>query len=70
MKSNRKIGEPERVDHLHAPIYIAAIRLGKHVYVEKPMAHTIEEALLMGEVADMQVVTQKQELFPARLIMR
>ncbi len=46
-------------DHWHAPISIAAMRLGKHVYVEKPMAHTIEEARLMGKVAaDMRVVTQ------------
>ena len=46
-------------DHWHAPISIAAMQLGKHVYVEKPMAHTIEEARLMGKVAaDMKVVTQ------------
>ena len=31
-------------DHMHAPITISALRAGKHVYVEKPMAHTIEEA--------------------------
>ena len=46
-------------DHWHAPISIAAMRLGKHVYVEKPMAHTIEEARLMGKVAaETGVVTQ------------
>jgi predicted dehydrogenase len=38
-------------DHMHAPITLAALRAGKHVYVEKPMAHTIEEARLMTQVA-------------------
>jgi predicted dehydrogenase len=38
-------------DHMHAPITLAALRAGKHVYVEKPMAHTIEEARVMTRVA-------------------
>ncbi len=38
-------------DHMHAPITLAALRAGKHVYVEKPMAHTIEEARVMARVA-------------------
>lgn len=46
-------------DHMHAPIGLAAMRAGKHVYVEKPMAHTIEEARLMTRVArETGVVTQ------------
>ena len=38
-------------DHMHAPITLAALRAGKHVYVEKPMAHSIEEARVMARVA-------------------
>ncbi|MCX5645620.1 MAG: Gfo/Idh/MocA family oxidoreductase [Phycisphaerae bacterium] len=46
-------------DHCHAPAAIRAMRMGKHVYVEKPMAHTIYEARRMTEVAkEKGVVTQ------------
>jgi predicted dehydrogenase len=46
-------------DHMHAPITIAALRAGKHVYVEKPMAHSIEECRVMTRVAqETGLVTQ------------
>ena len=31
-------------DHWHAPIYVDALRAGKHVYGEKPMTLTVDEA--------------------------
>ena len=50
------IGAP---DHIHAPAAIMSMKMGKHVYCEKPMAHTIYEARLMTEVAkETGVVTQ------------
>ncbi len=38
-------------DHWHAPIAIAALKAGKDVYCEKPMTHTIPEAIEMARVA-------------------
>ena len=38
-------------DHMHYPIAVAALQLGKHVFVEKPMAHTIAEGRRMAQVA-------------------
>jgi predicted dehydrogenase len=32
-------------DHWHAPVAIAAAKAGKHIYLEKPMTHSIEEAI-------------------------
>lgn len=46
-------------DHSHAPASVLAMKLGKHVYCQKPLTHTVWEARLMREVAAKQkVVTQ------------
>ncbi len=38
-------------DHTHAPATAAAISLGKHVYCEKPLTHTVREARTISELA-------------------
>jgi predicted dehydrogenase len=38
-------------DHVHAAACLAAIDMGKHVYCEKPLAHSIYETRLVTEAA-------------------
>ena len=46
-------------DHTHAVIAMAAMQLGKHVYVQKPLAHNIFETRTLTETArKMKVVSQ------------
>lgn len=46
-------------DHTHAVIAMAAIKSGKHVYVQKPLTHSIHEARMLTEAANKhKVVTQ------------
>ncbi|HEX5471821.1 MAG TPA: Gfo/Idh/MocA family oxidoreductase [Lacipirellulaceae bacterium] len=46
-------------DHMHAPITMAAIGLGKHVFCQKPLTHSVREARLVTEAAKRHgVVTQ------------
>ena len=69
-------------DHNHAVVTLAAMQLGKHVYVQKPLTHDIHEARALTEAAKRyKVVTQMgnqgasndgvrqlQEWYDARLI--
>jgi predicted dehydrogenase len=46
-------------DHMHAPISLAAMQLGKHVHCQKPLTHTLYEARQMRLAARKYgVVTQ------------
>jgi hypothetical protein len=46
-------------DHMHAPLAVSSMHLGKHVYGQKPMAHDLYEVRHMTETARRQkVVTQ------------
>jgi predicted dehydrogenase len=38
-------------DHMHAPAAMAAMQMGKHVYVQKPLTHDIHEARRLKEMA-------------------
>ena len=46
-------------DHHHAPASMMALKLGKHVYCQKPLTHSIYEARRLAEVArEKKVATQ------------
>ncbi len=38
-------------DHHHAPAGLRAMRMGKHIYCQKPLTHTVSEARLMRQAA-------------------
>src|SRR5438105_537030 len=38
-------------DHCHAPATLMALNTGKHVYCEKPLTHTVQEARWVTEAA-------------------
>ena len=46
-------------DHNHAPATVMALKLGKHVYCEKPLTRTVKEARVVAAVArEAKVATQ------------
>ncbi|MDR0535370.1 MAG: Gfo/Idh/MocA family oxidoreductase [Puniceicoccales bacterium] len=46
-------------DHMHAPIGVSAMLLGKHIFGEKPLAHNLHETRRMTEIArEKGLVTQ------------
>jgi predicted dehydrogenase len=46
-------------DHLHAIIAYTAMKAGKHVYVQKPLTFSVQEARILAKTArDTKVVTQ------------
>jgi predicted dehydrogenase len=62
------VGTP---DHMHAPIALPAMQLGKHVYCEKPLAHTVNEVRAMRRAAGRhRVVTQMGNQIQSRAVYR
>ncbi len=46
-------------DHMHAPVAVAALQLGLHVFCQKPLTHSVEEARVLADLAEKQgVATQ------------
>ena len=46
-------------DHTHAVIAMTAIKMGKHIYVQKPLTHDIYEARMLAKAArEEKVITQ------------
>ena len=47
-------------DHMHAPIAMSAMNMGKHVYCQKPLAHTAYENRMLADFAKShsKIVTQ------------
>jgi predicted dehydrogenase len=48
-------------DHIHAPASMRAIKMGKHVATEKPLAHNVYEARALGEAAKKHKVATQMD---------
>lgn len=59
-------------DHMHAPIAMAAMNAGKHVYCQKPLAHSIHECRALREMANSKpgIITQMGTQNTARAMKR
>ncbi len=58
-------------DHTHAVAALMAMRMGKHVYCQKPMTHSIEEARMMADVArEKKLMTQMGNQHTANPVLR
>ncbi len=58
-------------DHTHAVIALAAMRMGKHCFCQKPLTHSIEEARMMGAVArENELITQMGNQGTAEALLR
>ncbi len=58
-------------DHTHAVITSMALRMGKHIYCQKPLTHSIEEARMLGDLArSMGVKTQMGNQYTANRNLR
>ena len=58
-------------DHMHAPITLAAMELGKHVYCEKPLTRTVAEARrVVAATRRHRVVTQMGNAGNAQAVAR
>jgi predicted dehydrogenase len=53
-------------DHHHAPASLRAMRMGKHVYCQKPLTHTPAEARLVREAARKYNVQTRWEIMVPR----
>ena len=54
-------------DHWHPLIAIAAMEIGAHVYVEKPICHTINEGKAMVKAATLVAVAAAESAMPSAM---